>query len=839
MSNPWYTILGPQDWDGVQINTGNKKVDGKYYNVLGDKNVQLSASGIMWLVGGSGIRLISAGDVDVSGMKVMSLRALDIKKIDSSGTVVPTYAGPSGSLLFKYSDHEAASIPGGQLVFNTGLNKLTMPGKNYGLLYLNKGPGKDDDQKAVDTWPQIQFIPEKIIDNGPNEDPTIIPPETSIGGIVKFTDTVQIYPNLTSFKDSILTHMGADAPAEWQAAPYLKAEGIKWNRYPKRPAIIEPKTGRLIFYKNKPQWAQDYVGTPSVQDLTTELGIGYDTIQITTVKDRVIRYAKLAAEIRYIADETDPDILTPLSVLFDDEDVKFQDPDDPLKEKAPRQEGIAVKLCPREGSPAPARDPLESPYNVYVHSVTKGGYLDMQLAPDASGNFSCDNTAAGPFRFKPSTYNTISIRPEIHTSFNKLAENIDFIVYGETKTRYDNYEGALFNLDKNNVPIGLVPAFKVDANIPNAVSGNPSSGVLFTKYIDRDRVTPSGFNVDEQAKITINTNKPYVIDSIPSGTGLVGNVAVTGYIQYYADLTVNSTLYSQNIITDRLYLRPKPLDNNDGEYIANSLLTIDRSGRIVSRIPKTNPVIPEKPFGLRPDPGHQSGIGNGEISLVWTAPSGDGRSSIIDYKLEFSTNSGETWSSIPNNLYEVSRPSPTFLAASILGLSPITPYIFRVAAQNGIGVGPFSVPSDEITVGSSVPKAPVNLSASRAFDETTVSNIQLVWEQPQAGTAQEILGYTIEESIDNGITWYWYNTPTALISELGELITGTLSDTDYIYRVSAWNTYGQSAFAYVRSASNLIIEIDPEEIKKEEEKKTDVLSNWDFGSVLFTGVCIA
>jgi hypothetical protein len=844
MSNEWYTILGPEDWDGVNINTGNKKVDGKYFNILGDKNVQLSASGIMWLVGGSGIRLISTGPVDASGFRAHDAHAIRYHKIDYSGNIVPIYPGPTGAVLYKADDENAAGIPGDLLVYNTGINKLTMPSQPFGALGIPSG-----DVKALSVFTPVQFIPQTVVGSG--ESATTIPAKVEIDGNAIFKQDVQIYPNLAGYKDSILTHMGKDEPAKWVPAPYLKADGVLWNRYPKRPVKFDEDKNTMIFYLSKPDWAQDWVDAPTVEKLDIEMGDGKDTIEILRDDDRLSGYVKFASQIRYIVDDTNPDITTPITFLY--EEVQFKDPYDPLGEEAPLQDGLAVKLCPPEPINATwaggnnTGSPIGSG-NGYAWSVNRGGYLDMQLGKDAKYRFNCvdpDDPATIPanpeqspvFKFKPSTMNTISIRPNVNTSFNKLAENIDFIIYGERKTQFNNYEESLFDLDDSSTPTGLIPAFRVHANIPNAVSGNISSGVIFSKYIDRSRVTPTGWDFDYNAKISINTNDPYIIDTIPSGTGVVNNVTATGYISYYADVTIGSVLYSNNIITEGLYLRPKPLENNQGEYIANALLTLDRSGKIISRIPKTNATAPGKPLNVRLDPGHQNGIGNGEASIVWSAPVSDGGEKVIAYLIQFSINNGESWTDIPNNLYGVNSASPTTLSATITGLSQLVQYRFRVAAQNKVGVGNYSDSSNTIVVGSSVPKAPPNFVASRAFDETEFSNIQLTWDQPQAGSDGVILGYTIEESIDNGNTWYWYNEPSALITEVGELITGSVSAIDYYYRISAWNNNGQGAYAYLKSASNLIIEIDPEEEKKEEDKRNDVLSNWDFGSVLFTGVC--
>lgn len=822
MSNPWYTIFGPKDWDGVQINTGDKNIDGKYYNVIGDRNVQLSASGNMWLVGGSGIQLISQGFVDVSGLRAKTLYFTETQKISESGTPIDTYTGPDGSLVYKSNANTLAGIPGNLIKYDADLGLLTMPNSPYGPLFVSSGVGSTHE---VRSFPSIQYVDPITVGD------TVIPARVTINAVTEFTSGVQIWPNYDSYKDSVLTHMGSGQLAAWQPAPYLKADGVLWNRFPKRPVKIE--NDRITFYIEKTKWAQDWKNSPSLNILEQEFGTGFDTIAIVRNDTRETFYIKLAAEIRYGADETNPDVITPLSELFTA--VNFvEDPEDPDYISA----GFEAKFCTPLVSPAANQEggitPVSFLSNGYAYSVTKGGYMDMQLGRDAKERFNCvrDNVGDSPYRFKPSTMNSISIRPDTHTAFNMLGENIDFVIYGRQKTRYGNYDESLFGLDQTNLPSGLTPAFRVIANVPNAVSGNPSSGVDFTKYLDRARVSPTGYSFDTKSKILVNTNQPYIISSIPSGTGLQGVIPITGFISTYADVTINSTLYSQNVISDNIYLRPIPQENNNGPYIANALLTIDRSGKIVSRLPKTNPVVPAAPTNVILDPGHTNGIGNAEVSLSWTPPANDGNSTIINYIIQFSTNNGASWTQIPNNLYSVNRATPSSTYATITGLSPLTSYLFRVAAQNGVGVGTYSAPSEPIVAGSSVPKSPYNLVQFREFDSGDYSDIILTWEDSQGG-ADEILGYTIEESSDGGKTWYYYNLPSTLITQTSERISGTESKKDYYYRVSAWNSYGQSAFTYVLSSGNYI----PDPILLQDQQNIDVLSNWDFGSVLFTGVC--
>jgi hypothetical protein len=830
----WYKSFGPSDWPGVSINTGDKKIDGTYYNVLGAQNAQLAASGYMWLAAKSGVVLVSEGFVDVSGFRAKNLQFQDSYRIDVSGNIIDAYPGPTGAILFKYDQSTVSGIPDDKLLYDTEKSMITMPGYSYGALYVSSGTADNPDTHELASFTPVSFVP-AITEAGEEgeEDTELSPAQVVIDATTIIKKDIQIYPNFDSYAGSILTHQGADTPAKWSEANYLEAEGVSWNRFPKRPVLIQD--GRIIFYTEEPAWAQDWQDLPTGDEgiaiLEAEFGTGNDTIELINLITRDIANVKFASEIRYILDQISDPAVEPELPGPAFEEISFVDPDgDPDAVLT----GIAVYICP--GSPqwkTRAGADVDEVYigNGYAFSVTKGGYMDMQISPLAIDSFSCDTDTGDTFKFKPSTLNSISIRPETHTAFNMLGENIDFVVYGKRDTLYGNYT-EIFDRGDDNLPVGLIPALRIDANATNAASGNATSGVFFTKFLDREKVTPSGWSYDTRSKITINTNNPYIVSSLPTGVSTIEGVAVTGYIHHYADLTINASLYSQEIISEDIYLKPKPLTDGSGKYITNALLTLDSNGKIVSRVPKGNAILPDAPRNIVLSQGN--GLGNSEISILWSAPLSDGNSEIIKYIIEFTINDSEEWTELPTGNYLLSRANELVKEASILGLNPLMSYKFRVAAQNSIGIGPFSEASDLFTLAaSSVPKSPLNFSANRIFDDTAYSDIELSWSANDQGVS-EILGYTIQESDDGGNTWYNYNTYSNLIDSTTETISGTESLTDFYYRISAWNASGQSAYAYVYASGNYNPETDPDVA---EENLAEQLSNWDFGTILFTGVC--
>ena len=411
---------------------------------------------------------------------------------------------------------------------------------------------------------------------------------------------------------------------------------------------------------------------------------------------------------------------------------------------------------------------------------------------------------------------------QIDVSGNVLSSSTSSIINNKVITTFDQGIRAYANTGE--------PGLYLYPKINNALIGNAYSGVSFTTFLDRAKSTASGWSYDKKSKTTINTDTPYVLGSLATGAYVVNDIVVTGYGYLYSDLTVNGIAYASEIVSEDIYLRPAPSINNTGKYIANAFLTLDRNGKIVSQIPTSNYTTPTAPQNLATTQGN--GIGNGEVSLVWTAPQSNGGTPILTYILEFSLDSGSTWTRLPVGNYTLNRALGNSTHCSILGLSSLNTYRFRVAAQNNVGVGPFSPNSSAITPASSAPKAVNNITYTRTFNDNNTSSIALNWSASDSG-GSAIIGYTIQESIDKGLTWQDYNNTSNLIDDTSETIYGTNSSLDYYYRVSAWNNYNslnnQSAFAYSYvSGTNPGAPFDIIDSS---------FSNWDFGMVLFTGVC--
>jgi hypothetical protein len=95
--------------------------------------------------------------------------------------------------------------------------------------------------------------------------------------------------------------------------------------------------------------------------------------------------------------------------------------------------------------------------------------------------------------------------------------------------------------------------------------------------------------------------------------------------------------------------------------------------------------LPAAPTGLTVS------AGNAQATLSWTAPTGViAQAPITDYREQFSTDNGTTWTTF-------SAAASTATSATVTGLTNGTAVRFRVAAVNGVGTGAYTAASSAVT----------------------------------------------------------------------------------------------------------------------------------------------
>jgi len=161
------------------------------------------------------------------------------------------------------------------------------------------------------------------------------------------------------------------------------------------------------------------------------------------------------------------------------------------------------------------------------------------------------------------------------------------------------------------------------------------------------------------------------------------------------------------------------------------------------------------------------------IALNWT----DNSTSETGFTIESSTNGSTGWSVLATVGANVTSYSNG-------GLSPNTTRFYHVRAFTGAGASAWSNTASATTF-DVPPTAPASMSAT----PVSSSQINLSW----ADSANNETGYRVERSPDGSTGWA--TIATLGTNSISRSDTGLAASTHYFYRVAAFNSAGDSAFA--------------------------------------------
>jgi large repetitive protein len=191
----------------------------------------------------------------------------------------------------------------------------------------------------------------------------------------------------------------------------------------------------------------------------------------------------------------------------------------------------------------------------------------------------------------------------------------------------------------------------------------------------------------------------------------------------------------------------------------------------ISVTPATTPSAPSVPSVT---------AGNGQASLAWFAPTSDGGSELSDYVIQYSSNSGSSWTTFNDG-------ESLTTSATVTGLTNGTSYVFRVAAKNVVGTGLYSSASLSTTP-ISAPTAPLSVAGTPGN-----ASIAMTWAVPSSNGGAPITDYVVQYFSLAGSTWATFNDGVSTATSA--TVTGLINGTAYMVRVAAVNSVGQGAWS--------------------------------------------
>jgi surface protein len=166
--------------------------------------------------------------------------------------------------------------------------------------------------------------------------------------------------------------------------------------------------------------------------------------------------------------------------------------------------------------------------------------------------------------------------------------------------------------------------------------------------------------------------------------------------------------------------------------------------------------------------------GNAQVALTWTAPVYNNGAAISDYTIQYSSNSGSSWTTF-------SHSASATASITVTGLTNSTAYIFRVAAVNSAGTGSYSSNSSSITpVAASFTPVAYILSSGTSYTIPSGATTMKAWAVGPGGNDTTYLGGYGSLAGAGGVaykTWTGVTGGSTITYSIGTGLTGTTSST--------------------------------------------------------------
>jgi hypothetical protein len=350
-------------------------------------------------------------------------------------------------------------------------------------------------------------------------------------------------------------------------------------------------------------------------------------------------------------------------------------------------------------------------FNTSVSGLVSGIYAPLNspaltgipTVPTANSGTN-NNQAASTAFVRTEISNLVSSAPSTLDTLNELATalgndanfstTVTNTLAGKANLNGATFTGAISGPSGNFTQSLLVNGTAVSVSGHTHLSSNITdfnssvSGILPVK------------NITAGSGISINNNSGiYTINSTATGSSSTSVIEYNN-VSNFPSSGVGSTIYISTD-TGRIYRWASSVYQELGPV---SYAPIGSDSR-------WDLFLPPAPTGLAVTPG------NTQVTLAWNAPTVSIQTPITDYTVQYSADSGSSWTTFTRSI-------STSTTVSVTGLTNGQGYIFRVAAVNGIGTGAYSTVSRAVAPFNPPSVTGLQLwldssDASTLFDATT------------------------------------------------------------------------------------------------------------------------
>jgi hypothetical protein len=193
-------------------------------------------------------------------------------------------------------------------------------------------------------------------------------------------------------------------------------------------------------------------------------------------------------------------------------------------------------------------------------------------------------------------------------------------------------------------------------------------------------------------------------------------------------------------------------------------------------------------------PGTPTGVagvrGNQQVSVSWTAPASLGSPALTGYQVQVATSVGGVYT----NAAGCATNSAT-TSCTATGLTNGTPYFFKVAGINTLGMGTYSTASASVTPGV-LPGTPTAVTGVAGNQQATVS-----WIAPASLGSPALTGYQVQVSTSVGGVYTNAAGCATNSTTPSCTATGLTNGTAYFFKVAGINSVGTGVYS---AASNSV-----------------------------------